>query len=1786
MKFLFSSFFQVMSTTDVVTRVVITDPPAIETLTSDPGTIDVTKTYFVTYTYFSTYVENDETKVSSHVSVSTDIAVETFTIRGKKTSGVAPSPTSVSITPTKTTDTKVESDKLNGAHYEKLSSEFPDESENSIATPELEKNDDQLTAASGDLIDEWYEKFKIKPTTENEVSKTRLKTKTTIKHKLKTKTTTKTTTSLPVDPTSTYSTSVVMTSTVTPQGTTLMPGDQVIVIYGENGHTSMIPLTDPAKKKQKNGTEVQVSDMLSLGALGINSINVLGPMFNAMADMLKNHQKDALKKRNDTVQAPSKKTPNTNPLLSFMSNLSSGEAKNPKTTTTTQRAPLYIPVGSFAEDADSSESESRISILPKPEKWVQEKWPPNPTHHLDKNRRTHDNSPIPHLEGGIPISPGQVITTNSDVIIGRPSDSGPRPPNFAIKDNLPVDMKPPPIEEQRVHLDPVGQFSTNQGVDPDIRPIDDLIMKPPPAHAGRPQPPSSTNHGRPHGPMKQGRPQSMPSHIHAGRPSKQPHGHQHHPHDSGVYDLNPPPPPPMIHHQASIVPIPVHLNPDEVVENYVNPVHFQPDNLALPNEIIPTPSIPREISKVIDRSSGQPLLVNIQPSQVAQVMIPHGSSSAVIISEEQPHATKGEVIDDPSPHPEPETVGFIGAEPVLKVDNNEILHRPVNSMLEVIKADSHLHQHQQHPQSSHASETVNIRPRPDYDNIGMKPPSEPKHTQKPQYAERPQQVQYPQHQNHQQHPQQQQRPQHPQLQLQPQYTLSKKDPSGIYVDISPPGHLPPPPKPQRPSNSPPPSQQAAPPENLSNHQSGLVHDVPLVAQVQLGSGKPESAPLNEILINFDADRKPSSGAQTNDENFNFVRRPGDNFEADLAPPPPPPRPSRPPGPNHAPGHIQRFPIPHGKPKYPQTVPEPADFMMPPPKPNYGNPMVIPVGAGASDQNPNSRPGEIQLGQPSDYDGEEDMEADANDPFKTEDGEEIQESNTRPLLPGQLPTEVEKLLQNHTSYPIKTDQSNIGVGQTLSFGNNNDKADDNNPPGVREPETIVGSHMHGGHSGPSGFNKNNEAVVSVGSQPMMEGSSDAEIDEAEKMFGMKLPSNQNLKGENLTRKDDVKDIFKHPEPDEVMGLSPPPLDRPRRPLRPQRPNAPFRFEKPTTDLLLTPLNVENDFPPVRSPEMNKKPFKPEDVFPPRLPENFVYREYEISTRRPVNRRPSVTSMPIDSPTSSTTETSAGPNGHSKPMGMDNQSTQTDLPAVDRPRPVVHERPPSVNLQKPSSRPPPRQPPPRVQLQHRPDTHDNQHPPRQPNPIDTPPRGHADSDTSIRGQPPFPFERPNMNGDVHFGDKMRPPSQQMNPPKGQPPRGNIPTGFEQSPKRPSYEKPPPRGELPSVFESPPPRYPPSRPPQNRPPTGFDQPPRQPPAGFEHSPPSRPPASGLEHLSNRPSGFNHPQNRPSTVEHQQTRPPPSGFEQPPTRSPPSGFERPPPSPTPSEYEQPPPRGQQPSSAFDEPPLRDNRPPYQSPPRQQPPKFEAPPNRVEPSPHFEGQPPQGQPPKVSQATPDSPSSTGDIVPNVSNQGQRKPPAAMHKPPHQHQSSGEHDQQPQPTTASETKENDLVFDQTPERNEPTRYEEKAPPPEGGSPSRPSYDEERLQKQPPRVQLPSYKPTPAVKPPKMPIPSREPIRPTPSMTRPSANIVTSIITSGSTTIFGDLYTEPMLLQPTRVVTSNQGVQFTVASFPNQQNSSPQVNKSKTLSTLLGKAITRKKVSLEIYPLLAFSVVDI
>lgn len=65
------------------------------------------------------------------------------------------------------------------------------------------------------------------------------------------------------------------------------------------------------------------------------------------------------------------------------------------------------------------------------------------------------------LADGIPISPGEVITANSDVIIGKPGKMAPRPPQTFLEDEENIGMKPPPLPVPNISVHPVLEVLEN-----------------------------------------------------------------------------------------------------------------------------------------------------------------------------------------------------------------------------------------------------------------------------------------------------------------------------------------------------------------------------------------------------------------------------------------------------------------------------------------------------------------------------------------------------------------------------------------------------------------------------------------------------------------------------------------------------------------------------------------------------------------------------------------------------------------------------------------------------------------------------------------------------------------------------------------------------------------------------------------------------------------------------------------------------------------------------------------------------------------------------------------------------------------------------------------------------------------------------------------------------------------------------------------------------------------------------------------------------------------------------
>lgn len=824
----------IVSTTDVVTRVVVTDKPTRKSTTALTTTTNVTKTYFVTYTYFSTFVDGDKTKVKSDVSVSSDVAVEKFYIKPKKTDsktlekvtrtedpGLEATalnfPFNILATKTYMTTFTYYTTLLHGTNSEvkinsrtkikekvvaetipqqefntnyliKLNSSLQKISGSLVGTATLKGGETILvTAYKNPSLKHSYQKYEIKPTktifegplnternqidaTQKASSKKDAGEKTsssTANSKITLIKSSKTANNQPIaEPLiadEEEESSILMTPVATIAPTTSHTVGQSNPTKAQSFHEkatvssagvqndveretdSPASLAEPSENKP----EQKPKPVNQTNPGGLLNLKVLEPVFNAMAELIHNKiskNVDVMSRRNDTVANNNNQVTasgNANPLLKFVNKFTA-----PTTMATTElktkhnspRTPVYIPVGSFGQDSAVSQNQNRRVLIENPQDNWYEKW--KNIHAKNYNKvRTRDNS-IAILEGGIPISPGQVITTNSDVIIGRPGESGPRPPTFALKNDIPIDMKPPPIPPAAIlptdgdHY--VGQHSTNKGVNYHFA-KDDLNKKPP-----LPIPPPKKHiHEGPNFKIPRPRPSER---FKNGPPLKNVHSNKNTKYDMETMDLNPPPvpPPPIrphdIHRPVSVNhkpkpepvfdspqnnrPIAIQLGESQNFENYVNPSEIDPSILSLPalpslNQIhhgsiplinVPTPNVdvanPESVilipglgdlsdPNLVDRSTGHPFLVNIQPSQVANIVIPHGSSTALIVSGGKQHSLKGEVIDDPSPHPEPETVGFVGAEPVLKIENDDITPAPYNEIIpaetaEVSHTASHL----------------------------------------------------------------------------------------------------------------------------------------------------------------------------------------------------------------------------------------------------------------------------------------------------------------------------------------------------------------------------------------------------------------------------------------------------------------------------------------------------------------------------------------------------------------------------------------------------------------------------------------------------------------------------------------------------------------------------------------------------------------------------------------------------------------------------------------------------------------------------------------------------------------------------------------------------------------------------------------------------------------------------------------------------------------------------------------------------------------------------------------
>lgn len=415
------------------------------------------------------------------------------------------------------------------------------------------------------------------------------------------------------------------------------------------------------------------------------------------------------------------------------------------------RNPIYIPVNSNKENFDAATTQQLIeqitskNILP-PEILDHAEIHANEISKLNVNSKNK----IPLIDGGIPISPGEVITANSDIILGRPTGNRPRIPlNGNVHD------KPTSAFDKAVSLSlipsvtpPTGLLSPESFAGGDSHSISSIqsetyIGPPPPLPTQFKQKPQNVAKAQAHLnkiPIYRNKPiflsNKAPAHIGSALPPHQVIANQIQinriraqqqqkpveanrlvlqPHVIPIKHLvqehiQPVQPvqhiPPHLPHQqkplhaptpnigqsgngnvheyvinnvagglndiieiqripevfsTDLPPVHIYNAPQEIVSYTAHTIEPSKIDLQRPHEIQTLNQLP----EVVESATGQPLFVNIQPSQVAKVVIPHGSSSALIFGGVQEMHKSGEYFDDPSPYPKEDQVISIHARPAI-----------------------------------------------------------------------------------------------------------------------------------------------------------------------------------------------------------------------------------------------------------------------------------------------------------------------------------------------------------------------------------------------------------------------------------------------------------------------------------------------------------------------------------------------------------------------------------------------------------------------------------------------------------------------------------------------------------------------------------------------------------------------------------------------------------------------------------------------------------------------------------------------------------------------------------------------------------------------------------------------------------------------------------------------------------------------------------------------------------------------------------------------------------------
>ncbi|KAK2575971.1 hypothetical protein KPH14_007332 [Odynerus spinipes] len=692
---------KVQTTSDTVTQLIITEsapPPRPTSVTTtltaldniEGSMTDVMKTYYITYTYYNTFLEKGTSVIRTNIATSTNVALEKVPAKDTSTTKGVPvnsTPEPIQIFATKTylttftyfttllqagpdgeTSTTISSRShiIENVVTESIAPSLLDAGYMNALLTTAYHSDSVKNVVTGSTIIFFDEEDQIDPTTTSSLVES--------------------TTSPGIGKDEKPSENLTLTTLASVSSdaaeSTVNRVDHINNQDNNTNNTTTLLNNTAEHKRPSTQDGGQLSNLLNLGSLGINSLSALKPVITAMAGLLQG--KTTATRRNDT------------------------ETSSVIQEATTQRSPIYIPVAEFSDgDIEVAESQNIAAHLV------------NPKHnHIAETRHKVTSS----LADGIPISPGEIITANSDVIIGKPGKMAPRPPQSFVNKDEHFGMKPPPLPVPNIPVHPVLEVLENNREDyqeqhppkiykdqlqiiPSHRIYEEHLKIPlsMSLNAKLQVVPTQPQKLHPVQSIQTNKIESKHDHDPLLKPPDKPGTEKHINKQSewgtdgsrgpwGVTNPLTPPAPPVTfgdHHSekpANDKSWPSTSFKQQKRPNWAQKDSFLPD--AFPeiqtSETLSAPSEPivHQVPHIIDRSTGQPLLVNIQPSQVANVMIPQDGTQALIFGDTGERHISGQYFDDPSPYPEPEIgPGFVGIQKAEDLFQNSHGKDPLNYMV-------------------------------------------------------------------------------------------------------------------------------------------------------------------------------------------------------------------------------------------------------------------------------------------------------------------------------------------------------------------------------------------------------------------------------------------------------------------------------------------------------------------------------------------------------------------------------------------------------------------------------------------------------------------------------------------------------------------------------------------------------------------------------------------------------------------------------------------------------------------------------------------------------------------------------------------------------------------------------------------------------------------------------------------------------------------------------------------------------------------------------------------------